>query len=141
MRIDVSLNAKSLASKLARMERDLPTQIDTALFATAQYGIENIILARTQKGQGIDGIFKPYTPKYALFRKEKGRGTRVDLNFTGAMLGSMTATKHRGYAEINFGRGIESKKAYFNNQRRPFFGFNRTERSKLVAFMKRRLFK
>lgn len=140
MRIDVSLNSKSLASKLARMERDLPTQIDTALFATAQYG-ENIILDRTRKGQGIDGIFKPYTPKYALFRKEKGRGTSVDLNFTGAMLGSMTALKNRGYAEIKFTRATESKKAYFNNQRRPFFGFNRTERSKLVAFMKRRLFK
>jgi len=140
MRIDVSLNTKSITAKLAKIERDMPAQIDTALFATAQYG-ENIILARTESGRGISGAFKPYTPKYAIFRKEKGRGTRVDLNFTGAMLGSMTALKNRGYAEIKFARATENKKAYFNNQRRPFFGFNQNERRKLIEFMKRRLFK
>ena len=140
MNVTITLNTKAITSRLKQIEREMPSQIDNALYATAQYG-ENIILNRTKKGQGISGMFARYTPKYAEFRRSKGRGNTVDLNFTGMMLGSMTASKGRGYAEIGFSRATESKKAYFNNQRRPFFGFNASERRKLIEFMKKRLFK
>lgn len=140
MRIDISLSTAGVAKRLQQIERDLPRALDTALYATAQYG-ENLILDRTRKGRGITGAFKPYSVKYAAFRRKEGRGTQVDLNFTGSMLSAMTATKGRGFAEIKFTRAAESKKAYFNNKLRPFFGFNATERRQLTEFMKRRLFK
>lgn len=140
MRIDISLSTNSLNAKLAQIQREMPAAVDVALYATAQFG-ENLILDRTRKGRGISGAFKPYSVKYAAFRQDKGRGNTVDLNFTGSMLGAMTAQKNRGYAEIKFSRASESRKAYFNNKRRPFFGFNATEKKRLIEFMKRRLFK
>ena len=140
MKIDITLNTKAFETRLKEIERTMPRDIDNALFATAQYG-ENIILARTKKGMGINGSFKAYTPKYALFRKAKGRGSNVDLNFTGQMLNSMTARKGRGFAEIKFTRATESRKAYWNNRSRPFFGFNMAEKSKLATFFAKRLFK
>lgn len=139
MRVNLTFNDNAIRDKFASIERDLPSQLDTALYATAQYG-ENIILDRTKRGIGVNGAFQPYSPKYAEFRRKKGRNNRVDLNFTGQMLGSMTATKNRGYAEIRFSRSTESKKAYFNNKRREFFGFNKDEKRRLVEFMKKRLF-
>ena len=140
MKIDITLNTKAIKTRLKNIERTMPSDIDKALYATAQYGI-NLILARTKKGAGINGSFKAYTPKYALFRKAKGRGSNVDLNFTGQMLNSVTARKNRGYAEIGFTRATESRKAYWNNKSRPFFGFNRSEKSKLATFFAKRLFK
>ena len=139
MKIDISLNDKALRQRLAEINKTMPAKVDAALFATAQFG-ENIILDRTKRGVGIMGTFSPYSVGYALFRQKKGRGTNVDLNFTGQMLGSMTAVKNRGYAEIKFSRASESRKAYFNNQRRPFFGFNAKEKKRLLEFMKKRLF-
>lgn len=139
MKVDISLSTGALAQRLAQIERELPAQLDNALYATAQLG-ENLILDRTQRGIGIMGTFSPYSVGYALFRQKKGRGINVDLNFTGSMLGSMVADKNRGYAEIKFSRASESRKAYFNNQKRPFFGFNANEKRRLVEFMKKRLF-
>lgn len=139
MKIDISLSTKSIESKIALIEREFPREIDNALAKTAFYG-SNIIQDRTNDGRGLKGMFKKYTPEYAEFRREKGRGSKVDLNFTGQMMGAMTVTKGRGYAEIRFNNALANKKAYFNNRTRPFFGFQVKERRQLIEFMKRRLF-
>lgn len=141
MIINVELDLSGIQQKLAQMERDLPRQLDKALLQTAVKGV-GIIKKRTNAGRGINKYFKRYTPKYAAFRRKKGRQVSpVNLQFTGRMLGAMQAFGHRGYAEISFTRAEESKKAYFNNQKRPFFGFNKTEKRQLLEFMKKRLFK
>lgn len=140
MNINISLDTRSIESRLNEIQQALPSEIDTALYATAQYGV-NLILARTKSGKGVNGSFRPYTPKYAAFRTAKGRGTNVDLNFTGQMLGSIRASKGRGFAEIGFTRATEAKKAYWNNRTRPFFGFNVTEKGMLATFFAKRLFK
>ena len=46
MRVNLTFNDKAIREKFANIERDLPSQLDTALYATAQFG-ENIILDRT----------------------------------------------------------------------------------------------
>lgn len=141
MIVNVELDIAGIQQKLAKMERELPQAIDRALLQTATYGV-GIIKKRTNAGRGIERLFKRYTPKYAAFRQKKGRQVSpVNLQFTGRMLGAMQAFGHRGYAEISFTRAEEAKKAYFNNQKRPFFGFNRNEKRKLLEFMKKRLFK
>ena len=142
MNITLSFDDRGLSERLARMEKDLPRKVDTALYAVAQQGI-NIILDRTKKGiSASGGTFKPYTPKYALFRRENGRQSATpDLNFTGSMLSSMTAFKGRGYSEIKFSRSIESKKAYYNNKRRRFFDFSVSEKRSLLNMFAKRVFK
>ena len=139
MNINITLNDNGLRKRLAEMERDLPDNIDKALAQTASYG-SNIIADRTKDGKGINGIFKSYTPEYAQFRRDNGRGIKVDLNYTGQMMSSLTAFKRRGYAEIRFSNAVANKKAYFNNKLRPFFGFNQLEKRRLLEFMKKRLF-
>jgi hypothetical protein len=139
MNITISLLDKAVKDRLAQIERDLPDQLDKALAQTAYYGA-NIIADRGKDGRGISGVFKPYTPKYAEFRRENGRGIKVDLNYTGQMWSSISGFKNRGYAEIRFSNALANKKAYFNNKLRPFFGFNTSEKRQLLEFMKRRLF-
>ena len=66
--------------------------------------------------------FKAYTPAYAKFRTSKGRGTAVNLLFTGRMLGSMKSN-NRAPNKVVVKIG-ERKKSVPNNKTRPFFGVN-----------------
>ena len=139
MKIDLNLSDRALRKRIAEIEAKLPGEIDVALAQTAYYG-SNIMADRSKEGRGLLGAFKPYTPKYAIFRRDHGRGNVVDLNYTGQMWSSLTTFKRRGYAEIKFSNALANRKAYFNNQRRPFFGFREAEKVKLLEFMKKRLF-
>jgi hypothetical protein len=138
MKINIKDNALRL--DIDRRLKALPQNIDRALAITAQQGV-NIILDRTERGKGINSVFTPYTEKYAKFRQQRGRKIfPVDLNFTGRMLGSMTTERVRsGVQRIKFSRAEESRKAYFNNQKRPFFGFSQSEKAILAKFFRSKL--
>lgn len=130
--LDVSSNAKQVEKRLKRAGKDIDKSIKRALSITAQEGI-NIIEARTEDGVGYKGgAFKGYSAKYAKFRRDKGRGKNVDLQFSGRMLGSMTSKADRKKATIFFTRAEEAKKAAMNDKTRPFFGFNRQEEKQLA---------
>ena len=131
MDLDITTNAERIIRALRRRGRDVNESIKSALSITAQEGI-NIIEQRTQDGKGYkDGAFKPYSEKYSRFRRSRGRGQNVDLQFTGRMLGSMTSRADSKKAIIFFTRAEEAKKAAMNNKTRPFFGFSRKERKQL----------
>lgn len=137
-----------------RLRRQFPKDVANALSATAQKGITTI-LDRTERGVGYKGAFSRYTPEYARRKAEgwpQAQGRRafsgdpsgaVNLMVTGNMLGSMTAKldKQKLTAEIRFTRAGEAKKAFFNNQKRPFFGFNQKEKMILRKFFYKRLTK
>jgi len=129
IRIDADIGkAKRL---LGKKQKDIKASMKRALSITAQQGI-NIIEDRTQDGKGYKGgAFKGYSEKYAKFRRNKGRGQNVDLQFTGRMLGSMTSKADSKKATIFFTRAEEAKKAAMNNKTRPFFGFSRKEEKQL----------
>lgn len=61
------------------------------MFATIGAFVKARVLARTAAGVDFESKpFEPYSPRYALFRKEQGHPTnKVNLFFTGSMLGSM----------------------------------------------------
>lgn len=151
MKLTISLSTKAFEDRVKQMEREVPKQIDLALYSAGQFAI-SIILDRTEKGMGIDGLFAPYSARYAKAKREgwpatKGRSAFggdpsgvVNLNVTGEMTSGITATKYRGYTRIGFTNPRASKKAYFNNQKRPFFGLSRGERTRLVNHFKKRLF-
>jgi hypothetical protein len=150
MKIELSVNEATLKADLAKERSRLLRKVPQALLKTAQYGTQ-IILDRTSKGRGYDGIFKRYTPEYAARKKEGwpasngGRGYYpafsgdssgvVNLMVTGRMLGSIQQ-KRVGNSEVQlyFSRATEAKKAAFNNKTRPFFGFNSQEKDRLQTF-------
>ena len=132
MQFNVNANVNKIEKALKKKGKDVKQSFKRALSITAQQGI-NIIEDRTEGGVGYKGgRFKPYTEKYKAFRRKKGRGKDVDLQFTGRMLGSMTSKATSKKATIFFTRGEEAKKAAMNNKTRPFFGFNRKEERQLA---------
>lgn len=130
MQINVSTNEKKVRASLKKKGKDVDASIKKALSITAQVGV-NIIEDRTERGKGYKAGFKPYSKAYKQFRRNKGRGAKPDLNFTGKMLGSMTTKASKKKANIFFTRATEAKKAAMNDKTRPFFGFSRKERNKL----------
>ena len=132
MQFNINASVNKIEKALKKKGKDVKQSFKRALSITAQQGI-NIIEDRTQSGVGYKGgMFKPYTEKYRIFRKKKGRGKDVDLQFTGRMLGSMTSKATGKKATIFFTRGEEAKKAAMNDKKRPFFGFNRQEERQLA---------
>lgn len=132
MQVDIKTNAKKVQAALKKKGKDIDKSMKRALSITAQQGI-NIIEDRTEDGVGYKGgAFKGYSEKYAKFRRAKGRGKNVDLQFSGRMLGSMTSKADRKKATIFFTRAEEAKKAAMNDKTRPFFGFNRKEEKQLA---------
>jgi len=86
--------------------------------------------------------FKKYSKDYAEFRKEEGRGTAVDLTFTGHMMNGMkvlSATNKSvtiGFIDSTPARGglRPSQKMRRTNQKRPWFGFGgpKSKRRRLI---------
>lgn len=137
-----------------KLGRQYSKDIVNALSATAQQGIVTI-LDRTLKGKGYQYRFKRYSPEYAKSKAEGWPRTKnrrafggdpsgkVNLMVSGNMLSSIKSKvdKPQLTAEIGFSRATEAKKAYWNNQSRPFFGFNQREKNFLRKFFYKRLTK
>ncbi len=130
MEVEINSNIVDIGRKIDKKGKELRASVKSALLKTALHGI-NIIEDRTADGRGLKGRFPKYSPKYLEFRKSRGRGKNVDLQFTGKMLGSMSAVSTNSYAEIYFMRSAEAKKAAGVGKKRPFFGFSRKERKNL----------
>jgi len=141
----ISLRVESTTLGLDRAIKDLPDIVSLNLYKTAQAGIQ-VIQDRTEKGKGYEGRFMKYTPAYAKSKAEGWPKTEtrsafsgdpsgvVNLMVTGNMLGSIIAERKSDLAKIKFARATESKKAFYNNRIRPFFGFNDSEKRALTKF-------
>lgn len=155
MKVDVRINAKGLQTYIKKVMKTMPQEIDTALYKTAQQGI-NTITDRTEKGMGTEGKFKRYTPEYARAKASgwpKGKKSKrrafggdpsgvVNLMVSGNMLGSIIATKPKNHrSTLKFSRATEAKKAFHNNERRKFFEFNQKEVKELSRFFRKELFR
>ena len=146
MNVNLSLNIDEVEKSLNKTKAEIRAIVEKSLMKTAQYGTQ-IILDRTEKGVGYLGKFAPYSPAY---RKAKAAGWKatptrrgfggdssgvVNLNVSGSMLSSIQSRViDKNTARIYFGRGAEARKAAFNDERRPFFGFNNKEQEALSRF-------
>jgi hypothetical protein len=100
----------------------------------SEYAIVNI-QQRTLKGKDADGkAFAPYSPKYKLFRAEKGRQSApVNLFFHGDMFNSMTYKSGPKstilfFANTSDREGAKNpKKAFFLQQKRKFFALSQED--------------
>jgi len=128
----------------------IEAKIPVAVSRSAQY-TESIILARTAKGEGVDGKFEPYSTGYADAKRDGWAGTRsrqgfggdpsgiVNLMVHGTMLAAMQTSAEGNTARIHFGRATEARKAAFNHAQRPFFAVNNAEHDQIVAFFNKQL--
>ena len=113
--------------------------LKNALFKTASHG-RDLIEKHMDTGTSYKGgAFKPYSAKYKEFRREKGRSTRPNLQFTKQMRSALAVKANSKQGVIFFTRAQEAKKAAKNDKTRPFFGFNRAEMTQLEKVFERHL--
>ena len=128
------LGMRDLKKKVLKARRQIIGK--TVMTGIAEQGL-TIIQKRTQVGKDLLGRrFTKYTDAYRKRRLKKGRsGTRVDLTFSGRMLGAMQSKFIRaGKAVINFSRAEEAAKAGGNERKRQFFGV--VSKSEIDALIK-----
>lgn len=127
MQVKVTTNSAKIRAALKKESATMKAKMQTGLSRVAQQGI-NIIQDRMDSSKTImGGRFKPYTEKYAAFRRASGKQPHVNLQFTRGMRNAMTTKATSKKAEIFFTTGDEAKKAAFNDKTRPFFGFSKDE--------------
>lgn len=130
MILNIAFKKADVDAKIKRLMRQLPAEADRAL-TKAAINLTNKIKRGVARGRGLNGTpFAPYDPAYAKIRAKRGRSIApVDLNFTGRMLGAMQGSlARRGIAKVSFTSVAQSRKAYFTDQRRPWFGVDRDGR-------------
>lgn len=132
-----------------RIQRKL-TLLQSSIFSRAlmtEIGLFAMtrIKTRTVEGKDVDGTpFKPYSPRYAMFRQEYGHPiNKVNLTFTGSMLSSMTFNPDADRVQLYFLNttdergGRNPEKAFFLNEERRFFALSREDIEDIVDIVER----
>lgn len=110
------------------------------------YAISQIQI-RTAEGKDVEGRpFSPYSERYRLFRKKKGRSVdKVNLFFTGSMMGSMTHEATEDSARIFFMNTSDKSdvlnplKAWALNQKRSFFALSKQDQQGIERLLREHL--
>ena len=138
LKANIKTNAKHLQKKYKRLEKKLPRLIDKGLLQ-AGFHLLDIIRTKTSKGIDYKGVpFAPYSEGYLKQLQREGKSTKVDLFYTGRMLGALNPSGRtlrktgKNKVSVNFSNAQMRKRALFNQvlnePKREFFGFNqRTE--------------
>ena len=136
--LKIKTNAKFVEKRFKRIEKKFKGIIQKGILQ-AGFQLLDIIRTKTQKGIDFrDRTFKPYSEGYLKKLNKEGKSTRVDLFYSGRMLGSLTPSgsvkktgKHK--VSVSFTNSQMRQRALFNqvlnDPKREFFGFNnRTEK-------------
>jgi len=136
--IKIKTNSKHIEKRFKRLQSKFPSIIDKGV---KQAGFQLLDIIRTKTKKGIDfrdDPFKRYSESYRKRLDREGKPTKVDLFYTGRMLGSLTpnSIKKTGKHKITLGftNAEMRQRALFNQvmmgeKNREFFGFNkRTEK-------------
>ena len=141
MALDVKIktNAKALSKNIGKFQSRLTRAIDKGV---KQAGFQLVDIIRTKTAKGVDfrdTPFAPYSSSYLKQLQREGKPTKVDLFYSGRMLGALTPSnrtikktgKHK--VSISFSNSQMRQRALFNQvlnePKREFFGFNnRTEK-------------
>lgn len=136
--LNIKTNQRDLQRKFKRFQSVLPRVIDKGL-KQAGFQLLEIIRTKTQKGIDFkDRPFAPYSQGYLKQLQREGKPVKVDLFYSGRMLGSLTPNSTvkktgRGKVSLSFTNSQMRQRALFNQvlnePKREFFGFNdRTEK-------------
>lgn len=135
----IKIHTREFKQFVSDFKRKVDRAIPKALNRSGEKTVETIV-DRTSRGVGLKGTFKRYSKEYADYRKEKGRGTKPDLNFSGRMLSNLGVQRVNGTTvKVDFSRNEEKTKARQNQKTRPFIGV-RPQEVKFIADAFRRQF-
>ena len=138
LELKIKTNADLIQKRYARIQKKFKSIIEKGIL---QAGFQLLDIIRTKTAKGIDFRDRPFVPYSAGYLKKlqrEGKATKVDLFYSGRMLGSLTPSgsvkktgKHK--VSVNFTNSQMRQRAVFNQvlgkNKREFFGFNnRTEK-------------
>ena len=150
MAVDVRIksNVKTIQKNFDKFFNRFPSITRKGL-AKASFRLQSIIKELTSKEQDFRRRrFAPYSDQYLKRLQKEGKSQKVDLFFTGRMLGSITGkVKSSRKATVFFNNAEMRQRALFNQvlnePKREFFGFdNRTEKlikKEFVQFMEKEI--
>ena len=150
MAVDVRIksNVKSIQKNFDKFFNRFPSITRKGL-ARASFRLQSIIKELTSKEQDFRRRrFAPYSESYLKRLEAEGKPQKVDLFFTGRMLGSITGkVKSSRKATVFFNNAEMRTRALFNQvlnePKREFFGFDsRTEKlikKEFVQFMEKEI--
>ena len=136
MTIDLKIktNADLIKKRYARIQRKFKSIIEKGVL---QAGFQLLDIIRTKTKKGIDfrdRPFLPYSEGYLKRLQKEGKSTKVDLFYSGRMMGALTpggrTIRKTGTNKITLGFSNSQmlQRALFNQvlgkNKREFFGFN-----------------
>ena len=131
--IKIKSNTKALSKNISKFQSRLTRAIDKGV---KQAGFQLVDIIRTKTAKGIDARdfpFAPYSQSYIKQLQREGKPLKVDLFYSGRMLGSLSSRKTGKFkSTLGFTNAQMLQRALFNQvlnePKREFFGFNdRTE--------------
>ena len=131
--LNIKTNAKALSKNIAKFQSRLTRAIDKGV---KQAGFQLLDIIRTKTAKGVDARdvpFAQYSKSYIKQLEREGKPLKVDLFYSGRMLGSLSSRKTGKFkATLGFNNSQMRQRALFNQvlnePKREFFGFNdRTE--------------
>jgi len=134
LELKIKTNADFIQKRYKRIQRKFTSIIEKGILQ-AGFQLLDIIRTKTQKGIDFKGRpFLPYSEGYLKKLQREGKATRVDLFYTGRMLGALTPSgrtiRKTGTNKISVGFSNSQmlQRAVFNQvlgkNKREFFGFN-----------------
>jgi len=132
--LKIKTNAKFVEKRFKRIEKKFKGIIQKGILQ-AGFQLLDIIRTKTQKGVDFRDVpFVPYSQGYLKKLQKEGKSTKVDLFYSGRMLGALTPSgrtlRKTGINKIsvNFSNSQMMQRAVFNQvlgkNNREFFGFN-----------------
>jgi hypothetical protein len=134
LELKIKTNAKFVEKRFKRIEKKFKGIIQKGILQ-AGFQLLDIIRTKTQKGIDFRDVpFVPYSQGYLKKLQKEGKSTKVDLFYSGRMLGALTPSgrtlRKTGINKIsvNFSNSQMMQRAVFNQvlgkNKREFFGFN-----------------
>ena len=132
--LKIKTNAKFVEKRFKRIEKKFKGIIQKGILQ-AGFQLLDIIRTKTQKGIDFRDVpFVAYSSGYLKKLQKEGKSTKVDLFYSGRMLGALTPSgrtlRKTGINKIsvNFSNAQMRQRAVFNQvlgkNKREFFGFN-----------------
>ena len=137
--LKIKTNSEAIKKRFNRIERKFPSIIDKGIL---QGGFHLLDIIRTKTAKGVDFRDVPFASYSESYRKQlqrEGKPIKVDLFYSGRMLGALTPSGRtirktgKGKISVGFSNAQMTQRALFNQvlnePKREFFGFNdRTEK-------------
>jgi len=132
--LKIKTNSKLVEKRFKRIEKRFKGIIQKGILQ-AGFQLLDIIRTKTQKGVDFRDVpFVPYSQGYLKKLQKEGKSTKVDLFYSGRMLGALTPSGRTirktgtNKVTVNFSNSQMRQRAVFNQvlgkNKREFFGFN-----------------